>query len=240
MNRSLTSLLAFGVLSLLPLAACSTTTSAQNSTEATETASSETAQMDHEQMDRGQMDHGSMNQPNGAAMDHAMSMDLGPADETFDLRFIDAMMLHHQGAVEMAEEALQKSDRDEIRTLAQDIIAAQQTEIAQMQQWRQAWYPEAGDQPVMYHAEMGHMMPMSEAMKSSMMMSMDLGAGDEEFDLRFINAMIPHHEGALVMAEEALQKSDRLEVQELAQAILDTQQVEIDQMQQWQQAWYGQ
>jgi uncharacterized protein (DUF305 family) len=150
------------------------------------------------------------------------------------------MLLHHQGAVEMAEEALQKSDRAEMQELAQDIIAAQQTEIAQMQQWRQAWYPDAGDDPVMYHAEMGHMMPMSQEMKSSMMMSMDLGPADDEFDLRFINAMIPHHEGALVMAEEALQKSDRPEVQELAQAILDTQQVEIDQMQQWRQDWYGQ
>jgi uncharacterized protein (DUF305 family) len=239
MNRSLASLLVFGVLPLMPLAACSTDPSAQTSTEQTETAESETAQMDHGSMNHGEMNHGSMNQSDSAGMDHA-SMDLGPADETFDLRFIDAMLLHHQGAVEMAEEALQKSDRAEMQELAQDIIAAQQTEIAQMQQWRQAWYPDAGDDPVMYHAEMGHMMPMSQEMKSSMMMSMDLGPADDEFDLRFINAMIPHHEGALVMAEEALQKSDRPEVQELAQAILDTQQVEIDQMQQWRQDWYGQ
>jgi uncharacterized protein (DUF305 family) len=171
---------------------------------------------------------------------HAMNMDLGPADENFDLRFIDAMIVHHQGAVEMAQTALEQSERDEIKQLSEDIIAAQEQEIQQMQEWRQAWYPDAADEPMMYHAEMEHMMPMSEEMKSSMAMNVDLGAADEEFDLRFIEAMIPHHEGAVTMAEEALEKSDRPEIQQLAQAIIDSQQSEIDQMNRWQQSWYGQ
>ena len=59
-------------------------------------------------------------------------MDPGPADESFDLRFIDAMIMHHQGAVVMAEDAQQNSLRPEIQTLAGEIIAAQQTEIAEM------------------------------------------------------------------------------------------------------------
>ena len=53
-------------------------------------------------------------------MAHLMS--LGPADESFDLRFLDAMILHHEGAVLMAEEALQKSRRQEIRQLAEAIL----------------------------------------------------------------------------------------------------------------------
>jgi uncharacterized protein (DUF305 family) len=52
--------------------------------------------------------------------------------------------------------------------------------------------------------------------------------------------MIPHHEGALVMAKDALAKSDRPEIKQLAQAILDSQQREIDQMQQWKKEWYNQ
>jgi len=52
-------------------------------------------------------------------------MELGPADAEFDLRFIDAMTPHHQGAVEMAKEAQQKSKRPEIQKLAADIIQAQ-------------------------------------------------------------------------------------------------------------------
>lgn len=169
-----------------------------------------------------------------------MNMSLGPKDEYFDLRFIDAMIPHHQGAVMMAQEALQKSSHPEVKQLAEAIIQAQQQEISQMQSWRKAWYPNVDATPMMYDSQMGHMMPMSEAMRSSMMMQGDLGAADSQFDLRFLNAMIPHHEGALTMAQEALEKSSRPEIKQLAQAILDSQQQEINQMNQWKKAWYGQ
>jgi len=171
--------------------------------------------------------------------DHAMTMNLGPKDAQFDLRFIDGMILHHQGAIAMAEAVLQNSQREEMNQLAEAVIAAQQSEIDQMQQWRQAWYPSAGAELVMYDAQMGHTMAMTPEMQTAMMMDGNLGQADAEFDLRFINAMIPHHEGALAMAEEVLEKSDRPELRQVAQSILDTQQAEIDQMQQWRQDWYG-
>lgn len=170
--------------------------------------------------------------------DHAM--DLGPADATYDLRFIDGMIMHHEGAIVMAEAALEHSQRPEIRQLAEEIIAAQETEIQQMQDWRQAWYPDAGSEPIMYHADMNHDMPMSEEMAAAMRMDVDLGTADDEFDLRFINAMIPHHEGAVAMAEDVQTKSDRPELQSLADEIIAAQQGEIDQMEQWRQDWYGQ
>lgn len=169
-----------------------------------------------------------------------MNMDLGPADADYDLRFIDAMILHHQGAIDMAREVLSKSQRAEMKTLAQNIISAQEREINQMKQWRTAWYPNAGDTPMAYHAQMGHMMAMSPEQMQAMMMSGDLGDADAEFDLRFINAMIPHHEGALVMAQDVLNKSKRPEMQQLGQEIVRTQQQEIDQMKQWRKAWYKQ
>lgn len=168
------------------------------------------------------------------------AMDLGPADATYDLRFIDGMIMHHEGAIVMAEAALEHSQRAEIRQLAEEIIAAQETEIQQMQDWRQAWYPSAGPEPIMYHADMNHDMPMSEEMAAAMRMDMDLGTADDEFDLRFINAMIPHHEGAVAMAEDVQAKSDRPEMQALADEIIAAQQGEIDQMTQWRQDWYGQ
>lgn len=58
----------------------------------------------------------------------------------FDLRFIAAMIPHHQGAVDMAQDALKKSKRPEIKKLAKDIIASQQVEIKQMQTWQKAWF----------------------------------------------------------------------------------------------------
>ncbi|MBR8832493.1 MAG: DUF305 domain-containing protein [Stigonema ocellatum SAG 48.90 = DSM 106950] len=178
-----------------------------------------------------QMDHGGM-------MNHNMAMDLGPADANYDLRFIDAMTPHHQGGVSMAKVAQEKSQRPQIKNLANDIIKAQNQEIAELKQWRQTWYPKAGDKPVAYDAQMGHMMEMSSDQMKGMMMSMDLGAADNEFDLRFINAMIPHHEGAVTMAQDALSKSKRPEIKKLAQDIITSQQKEIKQMKQWRQVWY--
>jgi uncharacterized protein (DUF305 family) len=173
-------------------------------------------------------------------MDHSMAMDLGPADANYDLRFIDGMILHHQGAVVMAEEALEKSARPELKKLSTEIITAQKQEIAQMKSWRTSWYANAANTPMGYSSAMGHMMPMEQGQMNSMMMSGDLGAADAQFDLRFINAMIPHHEGALVMAKDALEKSSRPEIKQLAQAILASQAGEISQMQQWRKSWYNQ
>ncbi|MEH1906241.1 MAG: DUF305 domain-containing protein [Nostoc sp.] len=172
-------------------------------------------------------------------MNHSMGMDLGPADANFDLRFLDAMIPHHQGAVEMAKEAQQKSKRPEIKKLADNIIKSQNQEITQMKQWRQAWYPKAGNKPMAYDSQMGHMMEMSSDQMKTMMMSQNLGAADAEFDLRFINAMIPHHEGAVTMAKDVLSKSKRPEIKQLAQEIIKAQDVEIKQMQQWRKAWYN-
>ncbi|MEH2010597.1 DUF305 domain-containing protein [Nostoc sp.] len=172
-------------------------------------------------------------------MNHSMAMDLGPADANFDLRFIDAMIPHHQGAVEMAKEAQQKSKRPEIKKLAENIIKSQDQEITQMKQWRQAWYPKAGDKPMAYDSQMGHMMEMSSDQTKAMMMSQDLGAADTEFDLRFINAMIPHHEGAVTMAKDVLGKSKRPEIKQLGQEIIKAQNTEIQQMQQWRKTWYN-
>lgn len=226
-----TGLAALTLMGVTSLAACSTTAQNQNQasspnpTTASVTSNKQNAST-HSGADRSHMNHN-------------MSMDLGPADTDYDLRFIDAMMLHHQGAVDMAKEVLNKSQRPEMKKLAEDIITAQNREINQMKQWRKTWYPKASSTPMAHHPQMGHMMPMSQEMMQSMMMSMDLGAANAEFDKRFINAMIPHHEGALVMAQDALSKSKRPEIKKLSQDIVTSQQKEIDQMKQWRKTWYN-
>jgi uncharacterized protein (DUF305 family) len=218
------------------LNACSTP--AQNQAQApSPTATDAGAMQGMDQGNMGGMNHGDMQK--GGMMDHSM-MSLGPADAEFDLRFIDGMTPHHQGAVEMAKEAQQKSKRPEIQKLAANIIKAQDKEIAQMKQWRTAWYPKASVEPMAYNAQMKHSMPMSQEQMQGMMMNMDLGAADNQFDLRFLNAMLPHHEGAVVMAKDALMKSKRPEIKKLAQDIISSQEAEIKQMKQWKQAWYKQ
>ncbi|MDQ3662189.1 MAG: DUF305 domain-containing protein [Actinomycetota bacterium] len=60
----------------------------------------------------------------------------------FDEAFIDAMIPHHQSAIEMAKVADEDSENPKIKELAQNIMSDQQREIEQMTQWRQQWYPE--------------------------------------------------------------------------------------------------
>lgn len=225
-KKSLLGLSLGAVIAVGGLTACSN--SAQNSTSNQNPTASGSPMAGMSEMDHSKM--------NGSMM---MNMDLGPADANFDLRFMDAMIPHHQGAVKMAQEALQKSKRPEIKKLAQSIIADQDKEIAQMQQWRKTWYANAASTPIAWNSGTHSAMPMSREQMNGMM-NMDLGAADEQFDLRFINAMIPHHESAIVMAKDALQKSKRPEVQKLATAIVSSQQAEIDQMKQWRKAWYNQ
>jgi uncharacterized protein (DUF305 family) len=59
----------------------------------------------------------------------------------FDKAFIDAMIPHHQSAIDMARQAQTQAKHQEIKDLAGRIIAAQQKEIDQMKAWRAQWYP---------------------------------------------------------------------------------------------------
>ena len=73
----------------------------------------------------------------------SMKMDMAKLtnskDKEFDLAFIDMMTPHHVGAVSMAKEALQKSGKAEIKTLAGQIIKAQEAEIKMMSDWKAKW-----------------------------------------------------------------------------------------------------
>jgi uncharacterized protein (DUF305 family) len=189
----------------------------------------------HGGMNHDGMNHDSMKK--GGMMDH--NMDVGPADANYDLRFLDSMIPHHQGALVMSKEVLAKSKRPELIKLAKGILADQQKDIAQMKLWRKQWYPKASITPIMWHAEMNHEMAMTPKHKESMMMSMSLGQADPGFDLRFLDAMIPHHQGAVTMGKDLLVKSKRPEMKKFAQNIIKSQQAEIDLMTKWQKEWAG-
>ncbi|HEY4483729.1 MAG TPA: DUF305 domain-containing protein [Candidatus Paceibacterota bacterium] len=64
----------------------------------------------------------------------------GKTGDEFDKSFISEMILHHEGAVEMAELALTNAGHQEIKDLAQAIISAQNKEISDMKAWQMAWF----------------------------------------------------------------------------------------------------
>lgn len=76
----------------------------------------------------------------GDRMDMRVDVDRLRLAEPFDRGFIDAMLLHHQSAIEAAQSALVRSSREEIRRMAEAIISTQSREIDQLRQWRADWY----------------------------------------------------------------------------------------------------
>lgn len=143
-----------------------------------------------------------------------------------DQDFLTQMIEHHEGAIAMAKEAQVKSKRPEIKDFASDIISAQSGEITSMYSWRQDWFKDSGH----ISMRMGADMPS---------MAIGLGESDAEFDQRFLQAMIVHHEGAIKMATSVLLPTDRPEIHDLAKSIISTQSKEIITMQQWLKEWYG-
>jgi uncharacterized protein (DUF305 family) len=178
-------------------------------------------------MDHGQMGHGSMGMGSGE-MARQMVMENGKYS---DRAFIDAMVPHHQGAIAMAEVALDNAEHEEIRELSRNIISSQQAEIEELKAIKKE---EFGTSNVP--------MEMSQEQMRSMGMMMDPQqlASREPFDKAFIDAMIPHHQSAIVMAQVALDKSDNPEIKELAENIISAQKQEIEQMKQWRKEWYPQ
>jgi uncharacterized protein (DUF305 family) len=76
----------------------------------------------------------------GDAMDSMMAGLEGKTGDEFDKAFLSEMIMHHQGAVLMAEAARARAKHQEIKDMAEAIISAQTNEINQMQAWGRAWY----------------------------------------------------------------------------------------------------
>lgn len=151
-----------------------------------------------------------------------------PNGEYSDAAFVDAMVPHHEGAVEMAQVGLENAEHEEIRQLSRNIIDSQRAEIEMFGRIR-----EGIDGPTMEMSE-------EDMAMMGMMEDPRQLANEEPFDRAFIDNMMPHHESAIAMAEVALQESENPEIREIAQDIVDAQEREIAQMREWRQDWYPQ
>lgn len=186
--------------------------------------------MNHGNMNHGGMDHGAMNHQ---MMDHAnMKSSPNAASAPYDLQFLDTMIPHHQGAVDMARPAVEKAAHPELREFARRIIADQEREIAEMRRIREQHF--AG-KPQAMNMEMPGMM---DSMKGMDMKALNAATGSE-FDLMFIEQMIPHHDGAVLMSRDGLGKLQLAEVKTFADQIIASQQKEVAQMNEWKKAWGG-
>ena len=144
-----------------------------------------------------------------------------------DVAFAKGMLPHHEGAVDMAEIQLKYGKDDTMRKLAEDVIAAQEAEIKQMEDWLEA-NPDTEEQPNTIEMRQAY-----DASMQSMHDDMMQGILSEDADMAFAKGMLPHHEGAVAMAEVQLKYGKNEEMRKLAQEIIDAQKAEIDLMQNW-------
>lgn len=145
-------------------------------------------------------------------------MDLGRADRSLDLRYINAMIAHHRGAILIAEQA-EKSERPEITALAKEIQKSEPVLIAELYAWKKAWY---GDTRVVRDPVVPK-----------------LGAVNKTFDLRFLNALIAHHEAGIVMTQDVRRKSSRGEVLDNADTVEAFLVGSANMLREWRANWYS-
>lgn len=127
------------------------------------------------------------------------TMSLGQADRTFDLRYINAMISHHKGAMLLAEQLGKNTAHPEMKTLSEDIIKNEPVAIKQLYDWKKEWY---NDTRIVRDPVVAN-----------------LGSYDENFDLRFLNAIIAHHEAGILMTKETRIKSSRNEILDNANGV---------------------
>ena len=173
----------------------------------------------------------------GACTEDSPSLDVStdtsttaPADHNdADIAFAQAMIPHHEQAIEMAELAETRAEQGEVRELARAIKAAQGPEIEQLRQWLRQWgvtesSAASGEHGGEMHAADSGMMGAEE------MAALEMAAG-AEFDRMFLEGMIKHHRGAIDMANDEVVEGKYELAIELAKAIRDAQQAEITEMQ---------
>jgi uncharacterized protein (DUF305 family) len=169
-------------------------------------------------------------------------MGMQPSDQ----RFIVMMIPHHEGAIAMAELALTRSKRPEIRALAERIRSSQAAENAQMRSWYRQWF--GTDVPRWTGGGrgmgpgrgmgMGPGWGMGGGMPG-MTTSLDALRTATDFDRAFIEQMIPHHRMGVMMASHAQWNTQRRELRDLQAEMVQVQSEEIAQMEQWYRQWYG-
>ena len=160
-----------------------------------------------------------------AAMAVMMNGMMTPLTGKPDLDFVQGMIPHHQGAIDMAKIVLLYGKNPEVRTLAEGVVKAQESEITFMKDWLakadQAAFPMVAESRK------------SNEQAASVMMTNMMMAYTGDADVDFIKGMIPHHRGAIDMARVALQFTKDPALRKLAQDIVTAQKNEIAFMSDW-------
>ncbi len=143
-----------------------------------------------------------------------------------DVMFAQMMIPHHEQAIEMSEIALDPASGASaaIQDLAIRIRDAQDPEIELIKGFLATWGAPLNPEDGMDHSSM------MEGMLTVEELDELAGLQGSEFDVRWAQAMIAHHKGAVAMAEDVLSDGKNAETRKLAEEIIANQQAEIDEL----------
>jgi uncharacterized protein (DUF305 family) len=141
-----------------------------------------------------------------------------------DVTFVQAMIPHHEQAIEMSKPADSRAQTDRVKELAKRIESAQTPEIERMKSLLSSWGESMDGE-----GHGGH--DMGAGMMSESAMAELQGVSGGSFDRMFLLMMIEHHNGAIEMADEELKNGQSKEAKDLATQIKSAQQDEVQEMQ---------
>lgn len=148
-----------------------------------------------------------------------VQMGFGTADKFVDLRYLNQMAAHHRGAILLATEIKTKTSRPEVKQLAEEILVSEPKLIDELYSWKRDWYKDSRTvtDPVVAN----------------------LGPADDKVDLRFLNALIAHHEAGIEMTKEIRTKSSRAEVLNNADAVESFLNTSLTTLKGWRKEWFN-
>lgn len=154
-----------------------------------------------------------------------------------EMAFLTGMVHHHGTAIEMAEIAKQRGKDEFVKGLGDDIVTTQEGEMATMRSIHQRLFGSALKPDPGAHDGLG--LSAEEAGMTHTPKTNEMLQAANPFDRAFVDEMVPHHRGAVRMAEKVLEDSKDAEVRKLAEGIISTQKREIEEMNSFRQRKFG-
>lgn len=154
--------------------------------------------------------------------------------EELETTFLAAIIGHHQAAIEMAQLELERGTSPDIRTHAESIIAGQQHQIDQFTTWLEEWYGLTPEE-AMAQAPEEAQEEMATMEEETQMMIEELAAvpAGEDFDVAFVQKMIPHHAGGIIEFLEIQARAPHAQLRVAAASGITTQQAQIADFRTW-------
>jgi uncharacterized protein (DUF305 family) len=144
----------------------------------------------------------------------------GAAAAPYEVQFIDTMIQVHLSSIDAEQLAATRTGDPELKQFITSVLERQQSEIAAMRGFRQAWF---GDRAQAVNLELPGSREALEAIELEKLDQLK----ERPFDLAFIKEMISHDEETIVLAENIQNKDSHAEITELAKIIVGEKTAEI-------------